>query len=132
LYALLQVLNGMRMHVMRTRALFLAFFTLATPAVAAGPGGSPAAGADVARAQCSACHIVTVERRVPDNGPGAAPPFQKIAVNPALTPDKIRALLRLPHGMMNNVLTTPQDTDNIIAYLQDMKVRTGNPSEGAR
>jgi mono/diheme cytochrome c family protein len=105
------------------RLLILALSLLLPVAAAAQTSSDPvSAGAAIARAECAECHIVIAqERDSMKPGPGgAAPPFAAVALNPELTAERLKVFLRLPHGLMNNVLLTRRDIENVVAYIASL------------
>ena len=50
-----------------------------------------------------------------------APPFQAVADDPAVTETALRAFLRTPHTRMPDIRPTPQQTDDLIAYILSLK-----------
>ena len=51
-----------------------------------------------------------------------APPFREVANAPGMTELALRAFLQTPHRTMPNILLTPEETDNVIAYILTLKV----------
>lgn len=105
--------------------LVLAAFPVLTTAQAAGIA-DPQQGYKLAQVECASCHVIDPEPRksladLPPRSPGAAPHFKSIAFDPEMTPDKMRDILRLPHGEMANVLLAEKDIDNIISYIVGMR-----------
>ncbi len=91
----------------------------------------PVQGYKNAQAECASCHVIDPEPRrtlaeLPAKGPGVARHFKSIAFDPAMTPDKIREILRLPHGEMANVLIAEKDVDNIVSYLAGLRRKADN------
>ena len=80
--------------------------------------GDPTAGASLARAVCAECHVVAEDQLV---DPGAGPSFFEVAEHPATTEMSLRAFLQTPHATMPNLMLTPEETDDIIAYLLKLK-----------
>ena len=81
--------------------------------------GDPAAGAELARAWCAACHEVEAGIR----GPGlfAAPAFQDVADDPAATELALRVFLQSPHFEMPNEQLTPAQMDDVISYILKLR-----------
>jgi mono/diheme cytochrome c family protein len=99
-------------------------FALAWPGV--GPAeavedwpGSAAAGKRLAQGWCAACHLVTAEQETPEFSP--APPFIIVAETPGVTEFWLRAFLVSPHELMPNFVLTPEETDDIVAYILSLK-----------
>ncbi len=85
--------------------------------------GDPLAGGKLAREVCAACHIVGDDQLVdPDVG---APTFFEVIDDPSVTELSLRAFLRTSHPTMPNLILTPQETDDIIAYI--LSLRSAQP-----
>jgi mono/diheme cytochrome c family protein len=69
---------------------------------------------------CSPCHAVTAEqtarRRIV-----IAPDFQAIANTPGMTATALRAFLQTPHPKMPNLILTPEQSDDVIAFLLSLR-----------
>jgi mono/diheme cytochrome c family protein len=87
-------------------------------AAAADLPGDPAAGADLARSVCAQCHLVSEDQMI---DPGIGPSLLEVAEHPATTEMSLRAFLQTPHPTMPNLRLTPDETDDIIAYLLAQK-----------
>ena len=98
--------------------LICTVWAAAGPAASQDLPGDPAAGADLARAVCAECHVVAEDQLI---DPGAGPSFFEFVEHPATTELSLRAFLRTPHATMPNLMLTPQGTDDIIAYLLELK-----------
>jgi mono/diheme cytochrome c family protein len=88
--------------------------------LAGGPAAAAdlAAGADLARGVCAQCHLVSEDQMV---DPGIGPSLLEVAEHPATTELSLRAFLQTPHPTMPNLRLTPDETDDIIAYLLAQK-----------
>ena len=103
---------------------WLAFLLLAAgPAVAQDLPGDPVRGRAFADRWCIACHEVAPEVREPSGV--EAPTFQQAADDPAVTEAALRAFFQTPHQNMPDVQPTPQEKDDLIAYILSLKRRTG-------
>ena len=80
--------------------------------------GDPAGGADLAREVCAQCHLVSEDQMV---DPGVGPSLLEVVEHPATTEMSLRAFLQTPHPTMPNFILTPEETDDIIAYLLVLK-----------
>jgi mono/diheme cytochrome c family protein len=81
--------------------------------------GDPLAGGKLAREVCAACHIVADDQLVdPDVG---APTFFEVIDDPSVSELSLRAFLQTSHATMPNLILTPDETDDIIAYLLTLK-----------
>jgi mono/diheme cytochrome c family protein len=103
----------------------LSAFSLSSLVQAAGIP-DPVKGYKLSQVECGGCHAVDPEpgkrvRELPARAPGAAPHFKVIAFDPAMTPEKIRDTVRLPHGEMSNVLVADEDITNIISYIGSLR-----------
>jgi mono/diheme cytochrome c family protein len=101
----------------RLSAMAFAFSTpLASPAFAR--IGDPVDGRRLAVSVCANCHVV------PDSGRktemDAAPPFDTIANDPAMTDERLRHFLNQPHSQMPPIVIERQEIEDVIAYLRTM------------
>lgn len=87
-----------------------------TPAAAA---GDAQAGHDLAQRWCTSCHIVDRSGRGPDTGP----PFPTIAMRNKEDRSWVRAWLADPHPPMPNFNLSQPQIDDLVAYLDSLKVR---------
>ena len=78
-----------------------------------------AAGHQLAKDWCAACHVV--EKGQADTMSTAAPTFFDIAANPATTEMSLRAFFATPHEQMPNFQLTNEQTDNVIAYILSLR-----------
>ena len=86
------------------------------------PTGTPAAGAIIARNLCAGCHDVSDDMRAPPLRVSGQPPaFTTAAQSRGLTPARLRAFLRLPHGEMDNLELTPGETDDVVSYVISLR-----------
>lgn len=109
----------MRKHIM-VLAVAIVF---AEPAFSQEPG-NVMQGQELAQTVCAECHAVA---------PGAirspnahAPTFDNIAHIPGMTPMAIRVWLRSAHKEMPNIMLSRDETDNVIAYLQSLKMNASS------
>ena len=81
--------------------------------------GNPAAGKEFALGVCAECHVVAEDQ---GTWPlSDAPPFREVANAPGMTELALRAFLQTPHRTMPNILLSPEETDNVIAYILTLK-----------
>ena len=80
--------------------------------------GDPAAGASLAREVCAKCHLVAEDQVI---DPAIGPSLLEVAEHPATTELSLRAFLQTPHPTMPNLILSPEETDDIIAYLLALK-----------
>lgn len=104
-------------------AALAAFVVLAAPhAPRAQSLGSTQAGHTLARTWCSHCHAV--EPATPPRSSDVAPGFAALARNPAITSRALHVLLGTSHGQMPDYRLTPQQIDDISAYILSLKPQT--------
>jgi mono/diheme cytochrome c family protein len=103
---------------MRPAVVVLALL-LAGPAVAQQPDVS--IGRTLALQLCANCHFVEAGQRVPSSVD--APPFPRIASDPATTEFRLRNFLRTPHPVMPMLILSPEETDAVIAFILASKPR---------
>ncbi len=82
--------------------------------------GDAQEGQALAAAVCGECHVI--EKGVRD-ADGAAPAFQSVADNPAMTALALRVFLRTPHDDMPDLILSDAETDDLIAYILGLKRR---------
>ena len=76
------------------------------------------AGERVAQAYCVRCHDISAHPKSdPATRSGGPPPFVGVIKARELTEEKMRGLLRLPHGEMNTVMLAQRDIDDVIAFV---------------
>ena len=103
----------------RPFALASTILVLSTAAHAA---GDVAAGKKVAHAVCAQCHDVSDDPRpLPRREKGMPPAFIAVAQDPALTDERLREFLHLPHGEMDHLLITRKDADDVTAYVLSLR-----------
>lgn len=74
-------------------------------------------GRQVWQNRCAECHAV--EGPVPP--PGQPPPFAAIASLPSTTELSLRAFLYSPHIRMPNLILTPGETADVIAFILSLR-----------
>jgi cytochrome c2 len=82
--------------------------------------GDVATGHAFAREACITCHVVeptNVSPRVVVIGPN----FQDIANTKGMTATALRAFLTTSHPKMPNLILTPEDTTDVIAYILSLR-----------
>lgn len=101
-----------------------AFFAVAAM-FAAGPAlaqqDAVSTGRALALQLCSGCHFVEAGQRVPMSVD--APPFPRLANDPAITEFHLRNFLRTPHPVMPMLILSPDETDAVIAFIMALKAR---------
>jgi mono/diheme cytochrome c family protein len=86
---------------------------LAAPALAQ-EAGDPVIGKRIVDAQCAQCHASGLL-------PGRAPAFSAIARMPSTTATALTVYLRTSHPAMPNIILTPAEQDDVIAYILSLK-----------
>lgn len=94
-------------------AAALAALVLAGPAPAQDLG-DPVIGKRIADSQCADCHGAGLL-------PGRAPAFSAIAAMPSTTAMALTVYLRTSHPAMPNIILTPGEQDDVIAYILSLK-----------
>ena len=84
--------------------------------------GNPEAGRVYAREVCSPCHAVTAEQRS-QRTIAIAPDFQTIANTSGMTATALRAFLQTPHPKMPNLILSPEQSADVIAFLLSLRDR---------
>ena len=117
------------MGLLRLLTLLTLFWTR-TPTAQELPG-DPAVGGKLAREVCATCHIVSDDQLVdPDVG---APTFVEVVADPSVSELSLRAFLQTSHATMPNLILTPEETDDIIAYILTLRgVQPGGGRAGPR
>jgi cytochrome c len=97
----------------------LLLLTLARAALAAGDQSDVEAGRSLAQHWCAQCHDIRLGGR---NSPNEmSPPFAELMADPSVTELAFRALLRSPHVTMPQIMFTPDQMDDITAYVFSLK-----------
>ncbi len=86
---------------------------LAQPATAQALLGDVSAGKRAAQNQCGSCHAVSRQQL----DPGIGPSFFIIADHPSTTAMSLSAYLQTPHASMPNIMLSPEQTEDIVAYI---------------
>ena len=84
--------------------------------------GNPEAGRLFAREVCSPCHAVTAEQ-ASKRVIAIAPDFQTIANTSGVTATALRAFLQTPHPKMPNLILTPEQSADVIAFVLSLRDR---------
>ena len=82
--------------------------------------GDPTAGHAFAQQVCSPCHAVTPGEKSPrliDIAPG----FQAVANTRGMTAMALRAFLTTSHPKMPNLILTPEQSADVIAYILSLQ-----------
>ena len=83
---------------------------------------NPEAGRVYAREVCSPCHAVTADQ-ASQRIVAVAPDFQTIANTPGMTATALRAFLQTPHPKMPNLILSPEQSADVIAFLLSLRDR---------
>ena len=75
-----------------------------------------------AREACNACHMVDAERRAPRRIV-IGPAFRDIANTRGMTATALRVFLTTSHPKMPNLVLTPKETADVIAYILSLRNR---------
>jgi mono/diheme cytochrome c family protein len=84
--------------------------------------GNLEAGRLYAREVCSPCHAVTAEQ-ASQRMLAVAPDFQTIANTSGMTATALRAFLQTPHPKMPNLILTPDQSADVIAFVLSLRNR---------
>lgn len=111
------------------RHLWTIAILAATPALAQEAPGDPERGRELAVAVCSACHVSPTgadesEREEPRTLPfpeGVPLPFKDIANTAGVTEPALLAWLFTTHPTMPNIVVTPQEARDIVAYILSLR-----------
>ena len=79
-----------------------------------------AAGHAFARRACNACHVVETGEPSP-RLIAIGPTFRDIADTPGMTRTALRAFLMTSHPKMPNLILTPEQMDDVIAYILSLR-----------
>lgn len=85
-------------------------------------GGDPQAGRAFALETCTPCHVVASDQLAPQRF-ATAPDFRAIANTKGMTGTSIAAFLRSPHPTMPNLILSPEETRDVIAYILSLRTR---------
>jgi mono/diheme cytochrome c family protein len=93
----------------------LALSGLVSPVHAQG-GGDPQGGLTLAQQVCSECHAIRKgQARSPNS---RSPTFSELATAPGMTVAALTVALTTPHAGMPMFILTPEQRDDVIAYIQ--------------
>ena len=81
--------------------------------------GSPQAGLAFAETACAECHVVAEGAK--SRLLTGASSFMTIAREPATTEFRLRVFFQTPHQAMPNFLLSPEQTDDLVAYILSLK-----------
>lgn len=89
--------------------------------------GDIAAGRELARHDCSPCHVISPAPHAPRIFE-IAPDFQAIANTSGMTETALHAFLLTSHPKMPNLILSPEQSRNVIAYILSLRPPAPNPS----
>lgn len=103
---------------------FLVVLAVTAPLLAAGPApaqpsGDAEAGRLIATTWCANCHAVAPGASPPTGD--AAPPFAAVAARASTTALSLRVFLQTPHANMPDYRLTPQQTDDVTAWILSLR-----------
>jgi cytochrome c len=84
--------------------------------------GDVAAGDGFAREVCNACHMVEAKQRA-QRRIVIGPAFREIANTRGMTATALRVFLTTSHPKMPNLILTPEETADVIAYILSLRDR---------
>jgi len=87
------------------------------PAIAQLPSGDASAGQRLVQAECSSCHDGKGSAPTPQPGPS----LRAVAAMPATTSMSLHVFLLTPHANMPNYHLTPQEIDDVVAYILSLR-----------
>jgi len=76
-------------------------------------------GEALARQWCTDCHVIDRGNR--ERLYDEVPTFSEVAALPSTTEVSLRAFLQTPHRRMPNFRLAPPETDELVAYILDLK-----------
>lgn len=82
--------------------------------------GDPRAGRAFALQECTLCHVVSPSQISPPRIT-RAPSFRDIARMTSTTSTSLQVFLTTPHPTMPNLMLTPRETANVIAYILSLR-----------
>lgn len=89
------------------------------PAAMAQEVGDAQAGHTFAQSLCAICHAI--EDSQADSPNSSAPTFRRIAAEPGMTAIALSVILTNPHRDMPDLVLSPEDRTNVIAYILTLK-----------
>ncbi len=85
-------------------------------------GGDPIAGRNFALQACTPCHVVLPDQISPPRF-AVAPDFHAIANARGMTAISLHAFLSSPHPSMPNLILSPTEQGDVIAYILTLRDR---------
>jgi mono/diheme cytochrome c family protein len=96
-----------------------AILVLSAHTSGAGDVGNARVGLEFARTHCAGCHAIAFDDIASPNPD--APPFKWVADTKGLTRTALVVLFQSPHPTMPNLVLSPEETDNVIAYILSLR-----------
>jgi mono/diheme cytochrome c family protein len=93
-----------------------------TPIAHAQTAGNPTSGQRFALQTCTPCHVVTPDQLSPPRF-AIGPDFPTIANTSGMTETALHLFLTHPHPRMPNLMLSPQEQDNVVAYILSLRTR---------
>ena len=101
-------------------AALVAAMSCAASAQLALPKGNPDSGKAFALQACSVCHVVASGQLTPPRIANAVS-FRSIAHSEGMTELKLQRILATPHPVMPNLILTPEEAADVIAYIISLR-----------
>lgn len=105
----------------RTVLPFVVILLAAAQAIAQASSGDATVGRELVKARCSTCH----DREDSPRGRQQGPSLAAVAAMPSTTSMSLHAFLMTPHVNMPNYQLTPQEIDDVVAYILSLRRRQG-------
>lgn len=109
----------MKTRTMTGGAIVLAGLLAALPAL--GQAASGANGRVLAERYCASCHLVREDQ--PGPATDGVPTFRAMANDPAMSEERLKGFMKLPHPLMPDLSLTRREIDDIAAYIAGLKAR---------
>ena len=103
---------------MKTTVLLASAMVLVSSYAARAQEAHIAAGQAYAQKVCAACHAVLVNENM--SPLAEAPTFQSVADTPGMTEMALTVWLQSSHPTMPNIILTPDDLRNVVAYIRSL------------
>ena len=104
----------------RSAGVAAALTLLAAASAGAQDSGDAFRGAEFAARSCRGCHGVQKDEA---SGNSSAPPFSVIANVEGMTAAALTVTLRTSHRSMPNIILTPDESADVIAYILTLRSR---------
>ncbi len=105
------------LRICRWMLVFAGLASHAAPCLAA----DAANGKKVAKLVCAGCHDISDDlKAAPARQPGVPPAFLTVAAQRNLDADRLLKFLSFPHGEMDNLVMTRQETRDVVGYIMGL------------